>query len=60
TLTMQKFHSELFDKLIQLYTLTNRPEPLKKYRSLRAQYPREGLPPPRPHEYRLTPPTMVR
>ncbi|MGL4420135.1 MAG: serine/threonine-protein kinase [Gemmataceae bacterium] len=59
-LTMQKFHSELFDKLIQLYTLTNRPEPLKKYRSLRAQYPREELPPPRPHEYRLTPPMMVR
>jgi serine/threonine protein kinase len=40
---------EALDRLIELYTATNKPDEAKKYRELRAKYPtpKEVLPPPR-------------
>jgi WD40 repeat protein/serine/threonine protein kinase/tetratricopeptide (TPR) repeat protein len=39
--------SEALDRLIELYTATNKPEEVKKYRAERAKYPAEQAPPPR-------------
>jgi eukaryotic-like serine/threonine-protein kinase len=39
--------SDALDSLIQLYTATEKPAELKKYRALRAAYSRELAPPPR-------------
>jgi hypothetical protein len=39
---------EALDRLVELYTATNKPDAAKKYRDLRAKYPPELAPPPRP------------
>jgi hypothetical protein len=40
---------EALDRLVELYTATNKPDEVKKYQELRAKYPtpKEVLPPPR-------------
>jgi tetratricopeptide (TPR) repeat protein len=38
---------EALDRLIELYTATNKPDEVKKYQSLRAKYPPELAPPPK-------------
>ncbi len=38
---------EALDRLIELYTATNKPDEAAKYRDLRAAYPPELAPPPR-------------
>ncbi len=38
---------EALDRLIELYTATNKPDEAKKYRELRAKYPKEQAPKPR-------------
>ncbi len=40
---------EALDRLIEFYTATNKPDEAKKWRVVRAQYPPEPSPPPRPH-----------
>ena len=44
-----RFIPDALDRLIELYTATDKPDEAKKYRDLRAKYPapKEVLPPPR-------------